>query len=110
MQTNTIHTISVQEFKKRWDQNPNLCLIDVREPDEWQEAHIPGAKLIPKDELPKVATSILKEQNQPIYLHCRGGIRSLYAAQKLLELGYLDVYSLDGGITEWANAGFPIEK
>lgn len=107
---NKVKTIDVQEFKKHHDANPNLCLIDVRELNEWQEVHIPGALHIPQDTLPAQIAKKIPDYNQPIYLHCRGGVRSLHAAQKLIELGYKEVYSLDGGITAWEKCGYPIKK
>ncbi len=104
-----INTISVQELKKRRDLNPELCLIDVREDDEWQEQHIPGALHIPKDALVECISAKVPEREKPIYLHCRGGVRSLHAANHLLALGYKEVYSVDGGIVEWVKSGYPIE-
>ncbi|KTD24531.1 rhodanese-like domain-containing protein [Legionella maceachernii] len=105
-----INTIDVHELKKRLDANPNLCLIDVRELHEWQTLRIPGALHIPKDELPFSIEAKIPDCDTPIYLHCKGGVRSLYAANCLLTKGYKEVYSVDGGIAEWAASGYPIEK
>lgn len=102
-----IQTISVHQLKKQYDTVSDLCLIDVRELNEWQEEHIPRALHIPKDELSVMILEKVPERSQPIYLHCRGGVRSLYAAHCLLELGYQEVYSVDGGIVEWIKAGYP---
>jgi rhodanese-related sulfurtransferase len=104
-----IKTISVHELKKRRDLNPELCLIDVREVDEWEELHIPGAMHIPKDSLVECIRVKVPDHDKPIYLHCRGGVRSLHSANDLITLGYTDVYSVDGGIMEWAQSGYPIE-
>lgn len=109
MKESKVHTITVHELKKRLDANPKLCLIDVREDNEWQEIRIPGAIHIPKDKLPHDITNTISAQDCPIYLHCRGGVRSLQAANTLLELGYEEVYSVDGGIAQWANSGYPID-
>lgn len=108
--TEQIKTINVHELKNRMDLNSALCLIDVRELDEWQEVRIPNAIHIPKDEIAAKIDTHVKEKEQAIYLHCRGGVRSLYAAQTLLDLGYKDVYSIDGGIMEWAMFGYPVES
>ena len=107
--TEQIKTLNVHELKNKMDQNNNLCLIDVRELDEWHEVRIPGAIHIPKDEITMQIESYVKDKGLPIYLHCRGGVRSLYAAQNLLDLGYKEVYSIDGGIMEWAMFGYPVE-
>ena len=104
-----IKNINVHELKKRRDANPKLCLIDVREDHEWQEQHIPGALHIPKDEIASRIAASVPEYDCPIYLHCRGGTRSMHAANTLLSLGYQDVYSIDGGIAEWEKSGYPVE-
>jgi rhodanese-related sulfurtransferase len=104
-----INTIDVHELHKRREIDPNLCIIDVREDDEWQEQHIPRAVHIPKDLVAAQIEQIVPDHNQPIYLHCKGGVRSMHAAAALLSIGYTSVYSIDGGITAWRNAGYPIE-
>jgi rhodanese-related sulfurtransferase len=103
-----VQTINVHELKKRTDANPKLCLIDVREDHEWQEQHIPFALHIPKGQLMEQIRVTVPEHNHPIYLHCRGGVRSLHAAHDLLTMGYEEVYSVDGGIAEWITSGYPI--
>jgi rhodanese-related sulfurtransferase len=110
MTMSEINTISVHELKKRLDTDANLCLIDVREDYEWQEIRIPGALHIPKNELPTRIEAQVPARAEPIYLHCRGGVRSLDAARSLLQLGYQEVYSIDGGISEWQGSGYPTEK
>lgn len=110
MSESKINTIDVHELKKRRDNNPELCIIDVREKHEWQEIHIPGALHIPKDELSEYITAKISDHSCPIYMHCRGGVRSLHAAQTLLSMGYKEVYSINGGIIAWETAGYPVEK
>ena len=105
----TINRIDVHELKKRYDESPDLCLIDVREQDEWDALHIPGASHIPKDELVSVIDGRIPNRDHPIYMYCRGGTRSLNAAKNLVELGYQHVYSIDGGIVDWAESGFPVQ-
>ncbi|MGL5741836.1 MAG: rhodanese-like domain-containing protein [Legionella sp.] len=90
--------------------NPDLCLIDVREREEWEEIHIPNAMHIPKDLIASCIETKVQDKNHPIYLHCKGGVRSLYAAVSLMERGYEEVFSLDGGIIEWAMSGYPIKQ
>ena len=109
MTDHKVNTISVHELKKRRDSNPKLCLIDVREDHEWQEQHIPGALHIPKDKLVESIGVEVPEHDCPIYLHCRGGTRSLHAANHLVAMGYHHVYSVDGGISEWERSGYPVE-
>lgn len=110
MTESNVLAIDVHELKNRRDSNPNLCIIDVREPHEWQEVHIPGALHLPKDELPSCIQDKIPELDTPLYLHCKGGVRSLQAAKRLVELGYREVYSVEGGITAWETSGYPVEK
>jgi rhodanese-related sulfurtransferase len=110
MTKHNIKTIDVHELKNKMGTHPNLCLIDVRELEEWQDVRIPGALHIPKDDISSRIATIIADLTRPIYLHCRGGVRSLYAAQCLMDIGYKEVYSVDGGIIEWAMYGYPVEQ
>ena len=104
-----IKTIDVHTLKNKLEHNPKLCLIDVREQEEWQTVRIPNAIHIPKDSIPSCIEAKIPNKHHPIYLHCKGGVRSLHAAQCLVDMGYQEVYSLDGGIMDWAMFGYPIE-
>ena len=81
-----VSTISVHDLKKEYDNCPDLRLIDVRELDEWEALRIPGAIHIPKDLLPTVIDVKVPDRSCPVYLHCRGGVRSLDAAEALINL------------------------
>lgn len=110
MTNNDIATLNVHELKQRRDANPDLCLIDVRENDEWQAMRIPGTLHIPKDKITIDIENKVPDRDHPVYLHCHGGVRSLYAAHCLLDMGYKEVYSINGGIAEWERSGYPVEK
>ncbi|WP_133130310.1 rhodanese-like domain-containing protein [Legionella yabuuchiae] len=110
MNVPNIPTINVHQLKDLMDSNPTLCLIDVRENHEWQEIRIPGAIHLPKDNITLKIPTLVSDPNQPIYLHCRSGVRSLFAAGCLLELGYQQVYSVEGGIMHWELSGYPVVK
>jgi rhodanese-related sulfurtransferase len=79
-------------------------LIDVRQPDEYAEAHVPGAKLIPMDELPELVEEI--SMDVPVYLICATGARSNRASQWLLAQGF-DATNVAGGTKAWIEAGKP---
>jgi rhodanese-related sulfurtransferase len=108
--TNNILTISVHELKSRLDNDASINIIDVREDHEWQESRIPGALHMPKDQISELIDSQISDRNIPLYLHCRGGVRSLYAANSLRQMGYTEIYSIDGGIMEWEQNGYPVER
>ncbi|VEG92355.1 rhodanese-like domain-containing protein [Legionella spiritensis] len=110
MTEQTVATIDVHELKKRMDTKPDICLIDVREIHEWQALRIPGAVHIPKDDIAGRIHDTATDKNQPVYLHCKGGVRSLHAAEVLTNMGYTKVYSVNGGIMEWAMCGYPVEE
>ena len=94
--------VTVQEMKKALeDQKLNIKVIDVREPDEYQIAHVIGVPLIPLSVLDKRFTEL--DPNQQIYIHCKSGIRSMKALRFLREQGYKYVKSVKGGISAWSD-------
>ena len=94
--------VTVQEMKKALeDQKLNIKVIDVREPDEYQIAHVIGVPLIPLSVLDKRFTEL--DPNQQIYIHCKSGIRSMKALRFLREQGYKYVKSVMGGISAWSD-------
>jgi sulfur-carrier protein adenylyltransferase/sulfurtransferase len=75
-------------------------LVDVREPEEWAISKIPGAVLIPKGELPERVDELTRAR--AVVLYCRSGKRSADSARLLLDLGFRNVRSLQGGINAWS--------
>lgn len=84
----------------------NALIVDVREPDEWADARIPGAVHIPLGEIRTRADEIPRDR--PVILQCRSGNRSAGATRRLLELGFTNVRNLEGGIGDWAADGLPL--
>jgi molybdopterin/thiamine biosynthesis adenylyltransferase/rhodanese-related sulfurtransferase len=84
-------------------------LLDVRERDEWEEGHIPGAVHIPRGFLESQVENAVPDRSTPVIVYCAGGARSAFAAKSLEELGYENVVSLAGGFTEWKRNGFPFD-
>jgi molybdopterin/thiamine biosynthesis adenylyltransferase/rhodanese-related sulfurtransferase len=82
--------------------------IDVREQDEWQEGHLPGAIHIPRGHLESRIEAAAPERAQPIVVYCAAGNRSAFGAKSLIELGYENVHSLEGGFTDWKRNGLDI--
>jgi len=83
-------------------------IVDVREPEEWAEGHIPGAIHIPLGELPGRAGEL--DASQPAIVVCHSGKRSLYGAEMLLQAGFGEAKSLAGGMVDWEAAGQPVER
>src|SRR4051812_11518485 len=94
--------VSVQEMKRAMD-NPNIGIkiIDVREPDEYQIAHVNGIPLFPLSTLQQRFTEL--DPNTQYYVHCKSGVRSLRALAFLREQGFKYVKSVKGGISAWAD-------
>ncbi|MEY4485297.1 MAG: hypothetical protein RL693_2749 [Verrucomicrobiota bacterium] len=82
-------------------------LVDVREPVEYQEEHLPEAKLLPLGELELKQHELNK--STPIVVMCRSGKRGQTAQTKLQQLGFSHVSNLEGGIMGWKKAGFPVK-
>lgn len=99
-----IQEISIEDLKNK--KIPALKLIDVRRLDEWQELHVKDAIHIPLDDIQQHISKYVASQKEPLYLYCRSGHRSQIAANTLMNMGYTQVYSIQGGIMHWANA-FP---
>jgi molybdopterin/thiamine biosynthesis adenylyltransferase/rhodanese-related sulfurtransferase len=83
--------------------------VDVRERDEWDEGHIPGALHVPRGSLESRIENAVPDRAARIVLYCATGARSAFAAKALEELGYEDVVSLAGGIVDWKRNGFPTQ-
>jgi sulfur-carrier protein adenylyltransferase/sulfurtransferase len=82
--------------------------IDVREADEWQEGHIPGARHVPRGFLESRVETAVPDKSAEVVLYCAAGNRSAFAAKSLEELGYAHVHSLIGGFTDWKRNGLEI--
>jgi molybdopterin/thiamine biosynthesis adenylyltransferase/rhodanese-related sulfurtransferase len=84
-------------------------VVDVREQDEWDEGHIPGAVHIPRGHLESRIERAAPDSSRPVVLYCSSGNRSAFAAKTLEDMGFEDVVSLSGGFTDWKRNGFPVE-
>ena len=97
---NSYEQITPAEAKEIMDERDDYVILDVRTQEEFDEAHIDGAILIPDYEIAAKAENILKDKNQLILVYCRSGRRSKLASEKLVSLGYADVKEF-GGIIDW---------
>ncbi|HUE37962.1 MAG TPA: rhodanese-like domain-containing protein [Candidatus Binatia bacterium] len=112
-----IREISVAGAAEAVKKNPKTLILDVREPAEWSEGHIPGALHVPRGMLEAKADleyanrePALADRSVPIIVHCASGARSAMAADVLQLMGFSDVKSMAGGIVAWKEQGLPIEK
>ena len=92
--------ITAEEAKQIMDTEEGYIILDVREQDEYDAGHIPGAILIPYTEIEEKAEDVLTDKDQLILVYCRSGRRSKIAAEALVELGYTNIKEF-GGIIDW---------
>src|SRR3954451_10157977 len=88
----------------------NVVVVDVRETDEWDAGHLPGARHVPRGHLESRIEGAAPDRSQRVVLYCASGNRSALAAHTLRDqLGYEHVESLTGGITLWKDRGYEVE-
>jgi phage shock protein E len=104
-----IQEISPQETAAALERGDTL-LIDVRDPDEWQEGHIPGATNFSRGTVELEIEEAAPDLSTPIITHCGGGGRSALTAESLQRMGYTNVKSMAGGFKAWKAAGLPTTK
>ncbi len=92
--------ITQEEAKQMMAQDDGHIILDVRRRDEYEQGHLPGAVLLPNEEIGSERPAELPDPDQIILIYCRSGNRSKQAAQKLFDLGYTNVYEF-GGILTW---------
>ena len=95
-----VQEISVQELKEIMDRSPDAYVLDVRETEEWEIAHIEGAVFKSFNTFEQNYQDVPKDR--PIYIHCKVGGRSMAAAKFLKTKGYGQVFNVRGGIDAWA--------
>ena len=98
--------IGPEKAKEMMENLDEFVLLDARSEEEFSEGHIPGAIVIPHEEISERAESEIPEKDVPVFVYCRSGRRSKIAAEELVSLGYSEVYEF-GGIIDWP---YEIEK
>lgn len=94
---------------KLWLEKNDCLLIDVREPVEYNEAHIKQAINIPLSELLVKINKLPDLKNKKVVLQCKAGVRSMNACEALKKDGFNDIlWNLEGGIQSWVDAGFSV--
>jgi molybdopterin/thiamine biosynthesis adenylyltransferase/rhodanese-related sulfurtransferase len=99
-----ITEIDTTEAQRRIDAG-GVVVLDVREPDEYEQGALPGAVHIPRGHLEAQIEGRVVDKAQPVVVYCAGGVRSAFAADTLASLGYTDVVSMEGGFGKWKDEG-----
>lgn len=93
--------ITVEQLKSRLDAGEPLHILDVREPDEYEQVNI-GAKLLPLSQLRQMDAEAIEEwKEEEVIVHCRSGKRSLEACMLLETMGFAQTVNVMGGILDW---------
>jgi len=101
---------NVAEVKRRMESGEKFLLVDVREDNEWQKGHIPGAVHMGRGVIERDIESQVPETSTRMILYCGGGFRSALVADNLQKMGYTEVESMDGGWRGWLADGLPTEN
>jgi len=105
-----IQETNVDDVKARLDRGEQFVLVDVREESEYAKDHLPRAIHLGKGIIERDIEARVPDLNTPMILYCGGGFRSALAADNLQKMGYTRVISMDGGIRDWREKGFPLTR
>ncbi|KAI8818627.1 Rhodanese-like domain-containing protein [Fimicolochytrium jonesii] len=106
----TARELNGQLTKEPFNPPADLHVLDVREPYEWNEFHLPNAIYTGRGTLEGKIESLVPNTEDSIVVYCASGYRSILAADALKNMGYKKVYSLKGGISAWKGAGLPVSQ
>ena len=101
---------NVEDVKQRMDSGEKFLLVDVREDNEWEKGHVPGAVHMGRGVIERDIETQVPETSTKMILYCGGGFRSALVADNLQKMGYANVESMDGGWKGWVAAGLPTKK
>jgi rhodanese-related sulfurtransferase len=105
-----VREATADEVKQKLDRGDKFLLVDVREESEYAQDHLPGAVHLGKGVIERDVELKAPDMSTPMILYCGGGFRSALAADNLQKMGYSDVISMDGGIREWRQKGYPLTR
>jgi rhodanese-related sulfurtransferase len=103
-----ITEVTPQQVRDMRGRGEEATYLDVREPNEWNLGHLPGAIHIPRGQLETKIEAIVPRQRR-VVVYCAAGNRSALAADTLQQMGYANVVSLVGGFSGWAQSGGDVE-
>jgi molybdopterin/thiamine biosynthesis adenylyltransferase/rhodanese-related sulfurtransferase len=95
-----------EEVRRRFERGQPLTLLDVREQDEVEQGIIPGARHLSRAHFESRVEDVIPDKDSDVVVYCASGVRSVFAARTLRELGYENVSSMNGGFTRWRDLGY----
>ena len=103
-----IRETNVDEVKARLDRGEKPIIVDVREESEYARDHLSGAVHLGQGVIERDVEARFPDTGVELILYCGGGFRSALAADNLQKMGYTNVLSMDGGVRDWRNKGYPL--
>lgn len=106
------NTITREELKQKLDRGDAVTIVEALPEEYYRKAHLPGALLLPHDQVDALAPALLADKGAEIIVYCANlpCQNSEIAATRLTELGYANVWDYAGGKQDWIDAGLPIES
>jgi molybdopterin/thiamine biosynthesis adenylyltransferase/rhodanese-related sulfurtransferase len=98
--------ISAEDVRERLAAGERLVLVDVREDDEVEQGMVPGARHLGRGHFESRAEDVVPDKEAEVVVYCATGVRSVFAARTLAELGYTNAVSMAGGFVRWRDLGF----
>ena len=109
--TATIDLVSPAEAAQVVEDDPaGLVVLDIRTPEEFNDVRLAGAINVDYYDADFDDQLDALDKNDPYVMYCRSGNRSSDAIKTMKELGFVEVYEIDGGIVNWYDSGFPVEQ
>jgi len=105
-----VRELNVDQVKAKLDRGEKFMLVDVREESEWAKDHVNGAIYLGRGIIERDIEQRIPDADTEIVLYCGGGFRSALVADNLQKMGYRNVFSMDGGIRDWRQKGYPLTK
>src|SRR5918911_3383492 len=100
---------SPEDVRRRLERGDKVQVLDVRERDEVEHGVVPSARHLGRAHLESRVEDVIPDKSAPVVAYCASGVRSLFAAKTLKDLGYTDVVSMTGGFTRWRDLGYDYE-
>ena len=96
-----VQNMEPKQFAEKLKATENPQLLDVRSPEEFEGGHLENADNVNWNDINFVKTAKQYDKSKPIFVYCKAGVRGRKAANKLAELGFTNIYNLEGGIDKW---------
>jgi rhodanese-related sulfurtransferase len=101
--------VSIKDLKDAIDANKEMVILDVREPNEYDVAHIPDAINVPRGLLEFSIWTVVPNREEKIFVYCKTGARAALATKLLNEMGYKNAVAVNTGGVAWVQAGYPVK-